>query len=450
LLFRAGKFRDWIFMNPIENKTESNDATARRRSVLFRHPDFMKLWAGETVSLLGTRMGDVAISFAAVIALKATPFQIGLLAAAGTVPTLVMSLFVGVWVDRVRRRPILIATDIGRTIVLGTIPLAAIFGALRMTQLYVVMLLDAVLDLFFSVAYHSYLPSLVNREDLVDANSKLTASAGVAEAGGFGLAGWLVQWLTAPFAILIDAISFLASALAIALIRTPEPAPAPRAKDTSVAREIADGARLIFSDRRLRAFGVNAIVGGFSNSLVSTLYMLFVVNSLGFKPGVLGVIFAVGGASSIFGALAAERTAGALGTGMAICAGLAIDGVALMLLPIAHGSGYVSVALLVAQQLIGDSAATIYFINSVSLIQAITPRPVLGRVNASLRFLTLASVLTGQIVAGIAGGMIGLRTTIALGAVGLWIAAAFLAISVIGSVGEISSTDEIQIQTSNS
>ncbi len=435
-------------MNPIENKTESNDATARRRSVLFRHPDFMKLWAGETVSLLGTRMGDVAISFAAVIALKATPFQIGLLAAAGTVPTLVMSLFVGVWVDRVRRRPILIATDIGRTIVLGTIPLAAIFGALRMTQLYVVMLLDAVLDLFFSVAYHSYLPSLVNREDLVDANSKLTASAGVAEAGGFGLAGWLVQWLTAPFAILIDAISFLASALAIALIRTPEPAPAPRAKDTSVAREIADGARLIFSDRWLRAFGVNAIVGGFSNSLVSTLYMLFVVNSLGFKPGVLGVIFAVGGVSSIFGALAAERTAGALGTGMAICAGLAIDGVALMLLPIAHGS--VSVALLIAQQLIGDSAATIYFINSVSLIQAITPRPVLGRVNASLRFLTLASVLTGQIVAGIAGGMIGLRATIALGAVGLWIAAAFLAISVIGSVGEISSTDEIQIETSNS
>ena len=158
-------------MNPIENKTESSDAAAPRRSVLFRHPDFMKLWAGETVSLFGTRMGDVAISFAAVIALKATPFQIGLLAAAGTVPTLVMSLFVGVWVDRIRRRPILIATDIARTIALGTIPLAALFGALRMTQLYAVMLLDAVLDLFFSVAYRSYLPTLVNREDLVDAKS---------------------------------------------------------------------------------------------------------------------------------------------------------------------------------------------------------------------------------------------------------------------------------------
>ena len=425
-------------MDPIENETESNFATPRR-SVLFRHRDFMKLWAGETVSMFGTRMGDVAISFAAVIALKATPFQVGLLAAAGTVPTLVLSLFVGVWVDRLRRRPILIATDIARTIVLGTIPLSALFRTLTMTQLYVVMLIEAILDLFFSVAYRSYLPSLVNREDLVDANSKLTASAGVAEAGGFGLAGWLVQWLTAPFAILIDAISFLASALAIALIRTPEPIPAPRAKDSSVAREIADGARLIFSDRRLRAFGVNAVLGGFSNSLVSTLYMLFVVNSLGFKPGVLGMIFAVGGASSLFGALAARRTADALGTGMAIAAGLAINGVALMLLPIAHGSGYVSVALLIAQQLVGDSAATIYFINSVSLIQAITPRTVLGRVNASLRFLSLGSVLLGQLAAGVAGGMLGLRTTIALGAAGLWVAAGILAISVVGSIGEISS-----------
>ena len=115
-------------IDPIENKTESNyPAPPRRRSVLFRHPDFMKLWAGETVSLFGTRMGDVAISFAAVIALKATPFQIGILAAAGTVPTLVLSLFVGVWVDRIRRRPILIATDIARTIVLATIPLSALF-----------------------------------------------------------------------------------------------------------------------------------------------------------------------------------------------------------------------------------------------------------------------------------------------------------------------------------
>ena len=423
-----------LVMHSNEKEDQSIGAPTRRKSVLFRHRDFMKLWTGETVSLFGTRMGDVAISFAAVIALKATPFQMGVLAAAGIVPTLALGLFAGVWVDRVRRRPILIGTDIGRFIVLATVPVAAMFAALTFVQLCVVMLTYSALDLFFDVAYRSYLPSLVAREDLLDANSKLTASAGVAEAGGFALSGWLVEWLTAPFAILIDAISFLASALAIALISTPEAAPAPRDRDASVAGEIADGARLIFSDSRLRAFGINVIVGGFANSLVSTLYMLFVVNALGFRPGVLGVIFAVGGASSLFGALAARRSAEVLGTGIAMVAGLAIEGVAYMLLPIAHGAGAVSVALLVAQQLIGDSAATVYFINAVSLIQTITPKPMLGRVNASLRFVRLASVLGGQLVAGLAGGVIGLRPTIAIGAAGLWVTAALLGFSAVGSL----------------
>jgi Na+/melibiose symporter-like transporter len=421
-------------MHSNQKEDQSIGAPMRRKSVLFCHRDFMKLWTGETVSLFGTRMGDVAISFAAVIVLKATPFQMGLLAAAGIVPTLALGLFAGVWVDRLRRRPILIGTDIGRFIVLGTVPIAAMFASLTIVQLCVVMLAYSALDLFFDVAYRSYLPSLVAREDLLDANSKLTASAGVAEAGGFALSGWLVEWLTAPFAILIDAISFLASALAIALIRTPEPAPASRDRDESVAGEIADGARLIFSDGHLRAFGVNVIVGGFANSLVSTLYMLFVVNALGFRPGVLGVIFAVGGASSLFGALAARRSAEVLGTGMAMVAGLAIEGVAYMLLPIAHGAGVVSVALIIAQQLIGDSAATVYFINAVSVIQTITPKPMLGRINASLRFVRLASVLGGQLVAGLAGGVIGLRPTIAIGAAGLWVTAALLGFSAVGSL----------------
>lgn len=419
----------------MDSKQRQNELSAgaiRNGSGLFRHADFMKLWTGETVSLFGTRMGDVAISFAAVIALKATPFQMGILSAARIVPTLVLGLFAGVWVDRTRRRPILIGTDIGRFVVLATIPIAAMSAALTMTQLYTVILAYSALDLFFDVAYRSYLPSLVDREDLLDANSKLTASAGVAEAGGFALAGWLVQWLSAPFAILIDAISFLASALAIALIRKPETAPTPRPRN--VLGDIVAGARLIFSDARLRAFGVIAIVGGFANSLVSTMYMLYVVNALGFKPGLLGVIFAVGGVSSLFGALAARRSSELLGTGIAMVAGLAIEGVALMLLPLAHGAGPTSAGLLVAQQLIGDSAATVYMINAVSLIQTITPKAMLGRVNASLRFVSLASVLLGQLVAGIAGSVIGLRATIAIGAAGICITSALLGFSEIGSL----------------
>src|SRR5215469_13106910 len=156
----------------LNKQDDESKAGVRARSVLFRHADFMKLWTGETVSLFGTRMGDVAISFAAVIALNATPFQMGILSAARIVPTLVLGLIAGVWVDRMRRRPILIGTDIGRFIVLGTIPIAAMFAALTMTQLYTVILAYSALDLFFDVAYRSYLPSLVERENLLDANSK--------------------------------------------------------------------------------------------------------------------------------------------------------------------------------------------------------------------------------------------------------------------------------------
>src|SRR5262249_53610921 len=195
-----------------------------RRS-LYRHADFMKLWSGETISLFGTRIGGAAMSFAAVITLRATPFQMGLLSAAGYLPSVIFSLVTGAWVDRLRRRPIMIAADLGRTVVLASVPLAAIYGVLGMGHLYVVMLLAALLDLFFDVSYRSYLPTLVDREQLLDANSKLTASSSLAEVAGFSLCGWLVQWITAPFAILIDALSFLASALAIAIIGTPEPSP---------------------------------------------------------------------------------------------------------------------------------------------------------------------------------------------------------------------------------
>jgi hypothetical protein len=179
------------------------------------------------------------------------------------------------------------------------------------------------------------------------------------------------------------------------------------------------------------------------------MYMLFVVNALGFKPGVLGLIFAVGGASSLFGALAARRASEIFGTGMAMVAGLAIEGVALMLLPIARGAGGISVALLVAQQLIGDSAATVYMINAVSMIQTVTPNDLLGRVNASLRFVGLGSVLIGQLAAGIVGGAIGLRATIAIGAAGLWVTAALLGISEVGSLTSVAEQAPTAVATAD-
>jgi MFS family permease len=396
---------------------------------LYRHADFMKLWTGETISLFGTRVGSVAMSFAAVITLRATPFQMGLLSAAGYVPSVVFSLVTGAWVDRLRRRPIMILADLGRTAVLATVPLAAIYGVLTMRHLYFVVLLAALLDLLFDVSYRTYLPTLVDREQLLDANGKLTASSSLAEVAGFSICGWLVQWITAPFAILIDAVSFLASAIAIAIISAPEPVPSRHRGARALVGEIAAGGRAIWSDGRLRALGVVALVGGFFPSLWNTLYMLLVVDALGFQPAGLGMIFAVGGVSALLGALAAQRASDWLGTGRAMVLGLAVGGFAMVLPPLARGAGASSVALLVAHQLIGDGALTIYFINSVTLVQTVTPPAILGRVNASLRFLNHSSILIGLLVGGVAGQLVGLRPTMLVGAAGVWLAAGLLAAS---------------------
>ena len=396
---------------------------------LYRHADFMKLWAGETISLFGTRIGSVAMSFAAVITLRATPFQMGLLSAAGYLPSVVFSLVTGAWVDRLRRRPLMILADLGRAAVLATLPLAAIYGVLTMRHLYFVVLLAALLDLLFDISYRTYLPSLVDREQLLDANGKLTASSSLAEVAGFSICGWLVQWITAPFAILIDAVSFLASAIAIAIISTPEPVPSGGRGERALVGEIAAGGRAIWSDGRLRALGVVALVEGFFQSLLGTLYMLLVVDALGFKPASLGMIFAVGGVSALLGALGAQRASDWLGTGRAMVLGLAVGGLAMALPPLALGAGAGSVALLVAHQLIGDGALTIYFISSVTLVQTVTPRAILGRVNASLRFLNHSSTLIGLLVGGIAGQLGGLRPTMLVGAAGVWLAAGLLAAS---------------------
>jgi MFS family permease len=411
----------------IDNCAISGSPSASRS--LYRHADFMKLWTGETISLFGTRIGSVAMSFAAVITLKATPFQMGLLSAGGYLPSVVFSLVTGAWVDRLRRRPIMVLSDLGRTAVLATVPLAAIYGVLTMRHLYFVVLLAALLDLLFDVSYRTYLPTLVDRDQLLDANGKLTASSSLAEVAGFSICGWLVQWITAPFAILIDAMSFLASALAIAIISRPEPVPSGGRGERALVSEIAAGGRAIWSDGRLRALGVVALVEGFFSSLLGTLYMLLVVDALGFKPAPLGMIFAVGGVSSLLGALTAQRVADWLGTGRAMVVGLAVGGFAMALPPLAHGAGASSVALLVAQQLIGDGALTIYFISSVTLVQTVTPHAILGRVNASLRFLNHSSTLIGLLAGGVAGQFVGLRPTMLVGAAGVWLAAALLAAS---------------------
>ena len=422
----------------MDMREDSRERAEVRVSLLRRHRDFGRLWTGETISVFGTRMGDVAVSFAAVIALGATPLQMGMLAAARLVPKLIFSLVAGVWVDRVRRRPLMIGADLGRFALLATIPLAAMLGHLEMKYLYPVILIVGLLDLLFDVAYGAYLPSLVDASDVVEANSKLSASYAAAEVGGFAIAGWLVQILTAPYAILVDALSFIASAVAIRSIEKPELEIAPGRRQRSFFHEAREGIGVMVADRRLYALtAINGIAGlGFAT--FSTLYMLFVVDELRFRPGPLGVIFAVGGVSSLISSIAAPNIIRRIGEGRGFAIGLALQGASWICVPAARGATMLAALLLIAQQLFGDAGGTVALISGQTILQILVPTRMLGRVRATISFVALASMIVGSIGAGLLAEFVGIRPVMYAGAIGLALAGASLALS---SVWSVSATD---------
>lgn len=395
-----------------------------RLTGLWRHPDFVRLWAGETVSVFGSLVGGAALPFTAILVLDAGPFEVAALGVAQRLPGFLVGLVAGVWVDRLRRRPLMIGADLGRMALLATVPAAALLDVLRIEQLYAVAFLAGVLTVFFDVAYHSYLPSLVRREELIEGNSKLAASASAAEAAGFGLAGWLVQVFTAPVAVLIDALSFLASAVCVGLIRAPEPPPAPASQRRSVRREIRDGLTITLGHPVLRALLVSAVLLDLTSGMVGPLILLYGTRDLGLAPGPLSMAFAVGGVTSLLGALIAGTAVRRLGIGRALILSLVVWGLGGLLIPLARGGA--ALALLVGSQVVSDPAYAVYDINALSLRQSLAPDGVLGRVNASIRFVGLGAMVIGSLAAGLLGGLLGLRPTLVLGFCGIFLAAGWL------------------------
>ena len=402
-----------------------------RLTGLWRHPDFVNLWAGSTISVFGTLVGRTALPFAAILTLDATPFEIALLAQAELVPGFAFGLIAGVWVDRLPRRPILIVADIGRALLLSLIPLAAVFDVLGMGLIYAVAALTSVLSAFFDVAYVSYLPTLVSREELVEGNSKLSASASVAEVASFGSGGWLVQLLTAPIAILIDALSFVASALFILRIRAPEPPPVPAAEREGTWREVVAGLRVVLGNGTLRALAVCNFIWNAGFRIGGTVFLLYVTRELGLGTGPQGLIYAVGGVSSLLGAVATGPATRRWGPGPTLIAALLLATVGQLFVPLAGvaTTTAVVVAFLVAQQLTVDPALTAFDITQVSLRQAIAPDAVQGRVNATMRFTEFGAQLIGAAIGGVLGEVIGLRPTLLVAASGVVLAAVWLLLS---------------------
>ena len=380
---------------------------------LWREADFMKLWAGQAVSELGSVVTRTALPIAAVLLLGATPVEMALLLTSASAAVLLFGLAAGAWIDRLRRRPIMIAADAVRALALASVPAAAFAGVLRIEHLYAVVFVEAALGAAFDAAYRSYLPSLVGRRRLVEGNSKLEMASAVAEIGGPGLAGALVQIITAPLALLVDACSFVVSAISLGLIRTPEPRVAPVVGRGSIASEIGEGLRFVWREPTVRAMTVGGVVNRFFGGFF-VLYTIYALNELHLPPLLLGAVVSAGGVGSLVGAALAPRLGRRLGTGRAIL--LAWTGsVALgVLTPLAAGPPLIAALFLFVPQLFGDGLATAGIVNFVSLRQAITPDALLGRVAATREVLFEAVTPVGAFAGAAVAEAIGIRGAFAV------------------------------------
>ncbi|MFD7866740.1 MFS transporter [Streptomyces sp. NPDC059783] len=396
---------------------------------LWHHRDFRRLWAGQTVSLLGSRVTELALPVTAIVLLDAGPAQLGLLNSAQYLPVLCVTLFAGVLADRVRRRPLLIAANLGRAAILTAVPLLAWLGGLGVWALCAVAFATGVLTALFDVAYQAYVPSLVAKERLVEGNSKLQASRSVAETAGQGLGGTLIQVLTAPVAILVDCLGYLFSAAMLLRIRTPEEPPA-RAEGIrpSVRREIVAGLRMTLNSRLLRVIMVHASLYNLLWDVVLVVFPLYGIRVLHLGPAGLGVIIAAGSIGAFGGALSAGRLGERLGTGRAMVFGMLVASAATLLLPLAPGSGSTTgQVLLGAGYVLNGFGIAVFNIHSITLRQATVPPELIGRVSATFRFLTWAVIPLGGLLGGLLAAAAGPRTALALTAGGLTAAAlAFL------------------------
>jgi len=416
----------------------------RPAASLWRNRDFLKLWGGQTISQFGSKITLLALPLTAALTLHATPVEMGILAAAGTVPFLLVGLLAGVWVDRLPRRPILLITDCARGVLLLAIPLAARLDALTIGLLYAVAFLVGILTVFFDVAYQSFLPALVGREHLVEGNSKLQVSRSAAQIAGPGIAGGLVRLITAPMAILVDATSFLVSALFLAFVRVPEDLPAPRAERQTAWKDIGEGLHVVFGNPLLRAITGSTATSNLGSEMWYAILILYVTRTLGLGAGVIGLMFAMGSVGFLFGALLAGRFARWIGVGPTIIWSEAIAAIAAFLIPIAHRPATLAVVLIVIAQFITGGCWTIYNINQVSLRQAITPDHLLGRMNATMRFIVWGTLPIGALIGGALGGAIGLRPTLVVGVVIQSCAFLWTYFSPVRTLRETPSADAIQ------
>ncbi len=408
-----------------------------RPSALWRSRAFLALWAGQTISLVGSEVTTLALPLTAILVLKASAFQMGVLRAVQYLPALLFGLFAGVYVDRTRRRPLLIAADLGRAVLLGAIPLMAVLGTLSMGYLYGTAFLVGTLTVVFEIAYLAFIPALVGRSELLDANGKLEASRLFAQIAGPGLGGILVQVLTAPLAMLADACSFLVSVLSLAVIRVHEPRLVAQAPGKQhLWREIGEGLRVTFSHPLLRSVLMSSGLCNFFAAILNSLAVLYATTQLDLSPAFIGGMFVVGSVGGLLGAIVAGRVTARLGVGPATLLGLSLTATGVAVWPLAGLAGSATVPILTGGIAVGAAGDAFYNINVVSMRQSVTPDRLQGRVSASGRFVIWGAQPFGAIVGGALGQSFGLRAALGVAAGGFAFAFVVLLLSPLRRVRE--------------
>jgi MFS family permease len=388
---------------------------------LLRHPDFLKLWTAETISVFGSAITQLALPIIAATTLDVTPFEFGLLTTIEFLPFILFSLPAGVWVDRLRRRPILIAGDLGRAIAIATIPVAFAFDALTIWQLYAVGFVNGILTVFFDVSYQSYVPSVVDRDQLVDGNSKLEITRSAAQILGPGMAGVLIGLLKAPFAMLLDSLSYLISAIFVFFIRRPEPPVVPHDEEAhgpkpSMRQEIVVGLRYVTGHRWLRSIAATTGTSNFFGFVSGSILVLYLVDERDLGPAAIGFAFSVGSVGVLAAAFVTAWITKRLGVGRTLV--LMAFGFSLSGLPVAFAPDSLIWYAVALSGFMGGFCGVGWNINQVSLRQAITPPRMQGKMNATMRFIVWGTMPIGAILGGALASVVGLQTTIVIGALG--------------------------------
>src|SRR5262252_6718901 len=409
---------------------------------LTRHGGFLRFWAASAISDVGSQISALALPLIAALTLGATPWQMGVLSAAGSAPTLIVGLFAGVWVDRLRRRPLMITADLGRALLLLSIPLASVLNVLRIELLYVVALSAGGLTVLFDVTFLAFVPTLVGREQLVDANSKIEATSSAAQVAGPGLGGLLVGALGAAYAVVIDALSFVASALFISGVRVTEPVP--QGGRAGMASEIGEGLRLVLTHRILRALGGCSATTNLFGRMFLAVYVLYMTRDLGLGSVGVGFVFAIGGLGALAGALAARSVTRRLGPGPTMIAAQLSFGLTGMAVPLAVLVPRVALPMIVASEFGQWMSVTVYYVTAVSVRQAMIPDRLQGRVNATMRFIAGGALPIGALLGGALGGVIGLPLTLVVAEFGMLLACLWLVLSPVRALRALPTSDPMR------